>query len=51
MLTTLGSVIPDNSVVGTNALVTKHFEEKNILIAGSPAKIVKKNIKWVNQRL
>ena len=41
-----GAVIPDNCVVGAHAIVTKKFSEPNCLIAGIPAKILKKNIRW-----
>lgn len=38
--------INDNSVVGTQTLVTKKISEKNVVIAGVPAKIVKRHINW-----
>ncbi len=38
--------IPNNSVVGAGSVVTKGFDEENIIIAGNPAKIIKRNIKW-----
>lgn len=41
-----GSKINNESVVAFNSLVLKTFDEKNILIAGTPAKVIKKNIKW-----
>lgn len=41
-----GSTIPDNSVVGACSLINKAFEEENTVIAGIPAKIVKREIKW-----
>lgn len=39
-------LIPDNSVVGYGSVVTKQFLKSNVIIAGSPAKIVKENISW-----
>jgi len=36
--------ISDDSIVGWGSIVTKKFEDKNIIIAGTPAKIVKRNI-------
>ena len=36
-----GSVISDGSVVGAGSLVSGTFSEKNVIIAGNPAKIVK----------
>ena len=41
-----GSKVNDGSVVGFGSIVNKKFEEKNILIAGVPAKKVKENISW-----
>lgn len=41
-----GSIIPKGSVVGAMAMVNKKFEDENILIAGVPAKVVRKNIEW-----
>ena len=41
-----GAVISDNSVVGASSLVNKKFNTKNCIIAGAPAKVVKKNIDW-----
>ena len=38
--------ISDNSVVAYGSIVTKEFEQSNILIGGIPAKILKENIKW-----
>lgn len=41
-----GTILPDNTVVGCGAIVKGRFSDSNILIAGVPAKIVKKNINW-----
>lgn len=41
-----GAKIPDNSIVAMDALVTSSFSQPNIILAGSPAKIVKENISW-----
>jgi len=38
--------IPDNSIVASSAVVTKPFYEENVVIAGNPAKIVKRGINW-----
>lgn len=38
--------IPNNCIVGMNSIVTKSFNEENCVIAGNPAKIVKRNIEW-----
>lgn len=41
-----GSFVPDNSIIGNSALVTKKFEMRNALYAGIPAKLIKENITW-----
>ena len=41
-----GAKVNDGSVVGFGSIVNKKFEEKNILIAGAPAKKMKENIDW-----
>lgn len=41
-----GSSISDNSVVGYRTLVNKKIVESNVLIVGSPAKVVKTDIIW-----
>lgn len=38
--------IPDGCIVGAEAVIAKKFEESNCIIAGNPAKIIKKNITW-----
>ena len=38
--------IPDASIVGSEAVITKQFSESNTAIAGNPAKIVKRNVIW-----
>lgn len=38
--------IPADSVVGWSSVVTKKFDEPNVIIAGNPAKVVKRQIKW-----
>ena len=41
-----GAVIPDGCVVGANSFVTHKFDEPNTIIAGTPAKVIKRNIRW-----
>ena len=38
--------ISDNCVVGFGSVVTKEFNETNVVIAGFPAKIIKRGINW-----
>ena len=40
------ATIQNDTVVGAKSLVNKEFNKSNILIAGSPAKIIRKNIGW-----
>lgn len=47
---TKGAQIPDNCIVGIASVVTKKFTEPNCVIAGNPAKIVKKGISWDGRR-
>jgi carbonic anhydrase/acetyltransferase-like protein (isoleucine patch superfamily) len=42
-----GTRIRDNSVVAANSVVSSIFHEENVLIAGNPAKIIRRNIKWL----
>ncbi len=46
-----GVNISNNTVIATGAIVTKSFEETNIILAGVPAKIVKHSIDWRTERL
>lgn len=41
-----GVRIPDDTVIGTGAIVTKKFSQEKTVIAGIPAKIIKENIEW-----
>lgn len=41
-----GSVVADNTVVGTRSLVTREFPEENTVIAGAPAKVVRQRVGW-----
>jgi len=42
--------ISDNSIVALGSIVTKQFEQTNVVIAGNPAKIVKTNVNWDEER-
>ena len=43
------TVIHDNCIVGIGSVLTKDYKESNVVIAGNPAKIVKKDISWHRQ--
>lgn len=38
--------ISNDSIIGWGSIVTKKFEDTNVVIAGNPAKIVKRNVNW-----
>lgn len=41
-----GAEISDDCIVGYNSCVTKKFIDKNCIIAGYPAKVIKNNVNW-----
>lgn len=41
-----GTNVSHDSIVGMGSLVTKCFDASNVIIAGNPAKIVKREINW-----
>jgi acetyltransferase-like isoleucine patch superfamily enzyme len=41
-----GSHISKGSIIGACSLVNKKFDEENVVIAGTPAKIIKHNVTW-----
>ncbi len=41
-----GTVIPEGCVVSANSVVKGVFTQKNCLLAGNPARVVKENIHW-----
>ena len=41
-----GAYISKGSIVGACSLVNKKFKEENVLLVGTPAKILKRNITW-----
>ncbi len=43
---TKNAKIKDDVVVGAGSLITKAFNESNIVLAGNPAKIIKNNVEW-----
>ena len=47
---TKNAQIADDCIVGIASVVTKDFIEKNVVLAGCPAKIVKRNITWDRSR-
>lgn len=43
-----GSVIPDGCVVAAGSVVTGRFDEPGCLLAGSPARVARKGVKWTS---
>lgn len=41
-----GSVIPNGCVVASNSVVKGVFTEENALLAGSPARVVRRDVRW-----
>ncbi len=46
-----GTYIMDDCVVGARSLVNRKFDASNVVIAGAPAKIIKRNITWNRQKV
>ena len=45
-----GAVVPSDSIVGAMAFVNQRFEEQGVVLAGTPATIVKRGITWNRSR-
>ena len=41
-----GTKIPNNCVIAANSVVRGVFTEENVLIAGNPARVIKRNVNW-----
>lgn len=41
-----GSYIADNNIIAGYSIVNQKFENKNCIIAGTPAKIIKRGVNW-----
>lgn len=46
-----GAEIPDNCIVGSNAVTSHKFKKPNCIIAGNPAKVIKEDIIWARDDL
>jgi len=51
VLFTKGSRIGKNSIVGTGTVVTKKFQEENVIIAGVPGKVIRNYVNWDEKRI
>lgn len=43
-------VFAEDVVIGGKSYVTKSVTDSNVIIAGIPTKIIKRNIKWQSER-
>ena len=50
VLVTKNVVLPKGTIVGTGAVVTRSFDEENIVIAGNPANLIKENVQGEHER-
>ena len=41
-----GANVPAGCIVGARSLVNKSFDEENCILAGVPAKIVRRQVRW-----
>lgn len=41
-----GTQVLDNSIIATQAVVTKKFDKPNIVVEGNPAQAVRENVDW-----
>ncbi len=48
---TKGAEIAVNSILATGAICTKSFQNKNVVLAGIPARETKNNITWCKERI
>lgn len=50
VIMTKNAGIPDGCVIGTGSVVTSKINEKYVVVAGNPAKIVRRDIDWSRKR-
>lgn len=46
-----GVSIPDGCVIGLGSIITKSINERNSIVVGVPAKIVRRSIKWCRENM
>lgn len=42
-----GAIIRNNVVIGAGSIISRRFNENNIIVAGNPASIIHRGIDWV----
>ncbi len=48
---TKGARVGSGSVVGTGSLVNRKYSQENVVLAGRPAKVIRKEIEWLRERV
>ena len=46
-----GAAVAENSVVAATALITKEFSEPNAVLAGNPARVIRRGTNWKTERI
>lgn len=46
-----GAVIANNSIIAPYSIITKRFEQSNVMLAGQTAKVIKENVFWSREKL
>lgn len=46
-----GVEIAGNTTIGTGSLLRGKYDEENVVIAGRPAKVVKRGVNWAHERI
>lgn len=42
-----GTLVKDDTVIASDSTINRKFNESNVILAGKPASVVRKNIKWI----
>ncbi|MBR2251411.1 MAG: hypothetical protein IJ881_03160, partial [Neisseriaceae bacterium] len=42
-----GAVVRNDTVIGAGSVVSRKFNESNIVIAGNPADVIRRGVNWV----
>ena len=46
-----GTNVPKDCIIGAGSLLCKNYDEPNSVIAGSPARVLKKDVNWLHERI
>lgn len=45
-----GAIVPTDTIIGAMSLVSKRFDEEGTVIAGSPARVLRRGVTWHRER-